>query len=57
MKLQVAIPQSFEAVQSTVVRPIGKAYGEVITVEPIAYFTVGAGLPVVAAVNATLLEH
>jgi hypothetical protein len=46
VKEQLAVPATFEAVHETVVVPTGKAYGEVITVEPILHVTGGVGLPV-----------
>jgi hypothetical protein len=46
-----------DAVQFTVVVPTGKVYGEVITVVPILYTTVGAGIPVVDASNETDWLH
>src|SRR2546426_6043041 len=45
---QLATPTAFDAVQMTVVVPIGNECGEVIAVDPIWQITVGAGLPVAA---------
>ena len=54
---QLATPATFEAVHVTVVAPMGKEFGEVITVEPTRQVTVGAGFPVAVGANATERAH
>ena len=54
---QVAVLYWFEAVQSTVLIPTGKRYGEVTTVAPILHCTEGVGKPVAVTANGRLLEH
>jgi hypothetical protein len=52
LKLQLAVPHSFDAVQLTVLVPTVNALPEAGV-----HVTVGVGLPVALALNETLLEH
>jgi hypothetical protein len=56
LKLNVAVPTEFEAVQITVLKPIGNLKGEVIGTPPSVHVTTGAGIPDAATVKSTNAE-